>query len=109
MRIPTMLSEVTELPAVQLGEYTLQFELGEPTERAKEVALRELRETPENKEAATKELRQLLEAQTDLLYPKDNDEWLVRFLRPCKYYPESARDLKYNSSVISQHSNIQLD
>lgn len=26
----------------------------------------------------------------DLLVPAENDAWLVRFLRPCKYYPESA-------------------
>lgn len=69
-----MLSDVTELPSVQLGEYTLQFELGEPTERAKEVALRELRETPENKEAATKELRQLLEGKTKIII------WLIKVM-----------------------------
>lgn len=28
-----------------------------------------------------------------MLYPKGNEEWLIRYLRPCKYYPESARDL----------------
>lgn len=32
-------------------------------------------------------------AETDLYCPKDNEDWLIRFLRPCKYYPESARDL----------------
>ncbi|CAD6999204.1 unnamed protein product [Ceratitis capitata] len=93
MRVPTMLSEVSELPSIQLGEFKLQFELGEPTDRAKEVAAKELRESPQTKSEAVKELRRLLEAETDLLYPKDNDEWLVRFLRPCKFYPESARDL----------------
>lgn len=31
--------------------------------------------------------------ETDLLLPLDNDDWLVRFLRPCKFYATSARDL----------------
>lgn len=30
---------------------------------------------------------------TDLYLPTDNEDWLIRFLRPCKYYPESARKL----------------
>lgn len=29
----------------------------------------------------------------DLYIPIENDDWIVRFLRPCKFYPESARTL----------------
>lgn len=80
-----MLSEVTELPSVQLGEYTLQFELGEPTERAKEVAIKELRETPENKEAAIKELKLLMQGKfyriVCLIKVMELMEWNV-FLQP---------------------------
>ncbi|XP_054742784.1 alpha-tocopherol transfer protein-like isoform X1 [Anastrepha obliqua] len=105
--VPTMLSDISALPSVQLGDFTLQFELGEPTERAKEVAIKELRESPEVKAEAVKELKRLMEAETDLLYPKDNDEWFVRFLRPCKFYPESARDLiKRYYSFKQKHANV---
>jgi len=102
-----MLSECTQLPAVQLGDFTLQFELGEPTETAKATAERELRESPERKKEAIDSLKKLLEAETDLVWPRDNDEWLVRFLRPCKYYPESARDLikRYYSFKV-KHSDV---
>lgn len=31
--------------------------------------------------------------EDDLYVPLENDLWLVRFLRPTKFYPESARDL----------------
>lgn len=56
-----------------------------------EVAKRELRETPEVKEAAVKELRELLHASKDINY-KDDDEFLVIFLRACHFYPQSALD-----------------
>lgn len=56
-----MLSEVTKLPGVQLGDYLLQFELGELSDSVKEIARRELRETPEIVKPAVEELRRLLE------------------------------------------------
>lgn len=54
-----------------------------------EISRRELRETPEIREAAILELRRLLHNATDLHY-RDDDEFLMIFLRPCKFYPESA-------------------
>lgn len=38
--------------------------------------------------------------ETDLLLPLDNDDWLIRFLRPCKFYASSARDLVSSILVI---------
>lgn len=38
--------------------------------------------------------------ETDLRVPLDNDDWLVRFLRPSKFYPDSARDLVSNKIKI---------
>lgn len=39
--------------------------------------------------------------------PFNNEAWLIRFLRPCKYYPESSRDLiKQYYSFKKKHSNI---
>lgn len=52
-------------------------------------AERVLRETPEVREAAVKELRELLKAATDINY-KDDDAFLVIWLRACHFYPQSA-------------------
>ncbi|XP_045458794.1 alpha-tocopherol transfer protein-like [Melitaea cinxia] len=50
----------------------------------------ELRETPENIENGLKELRQLLKCETNLVIPLDEDEFLLKFLRPAKFYAKSA-------------------
>lgn len=56
-----MLSELDSLPSIQLGDFVLRFELDELTDFGKEVAERELRESPENRENGVKELRKLLQ------------------------------------------------
>ncbi|XP_068620962.1 alpha-tocopherol transfer protein isoform X1 [Battus philenor] len=88
-----MLSDVTTLPAVQLGDFLLQIELDDPRESVKEIAHRELRETPEVVKPAIEDLKRLLEGDKDLHVPLHSEAWLVRFLRPCKFYPDSAHDL----------------
>ncbi|XP_026322396.1 alpha-tocopherol transfer protein-like isoform X2 [Hyposmocoma kahamanoa] len=100
-----MLSNIEKLPAVQLGDFLLQFELDEPDEKIKEIARRELRETPDVVKPAVEELRRLLKADKELHVPLDNDAWLIRFLRPCKFYPESAYDLikRYYAFKIKHH------
>ncbi|KAJ8726551.1 hypothetical protein PYW07_001249 [Mythimna separata] len=55
----------------------------------KEIAEKELRETPERVREALERLRELLKENKDLCYG-DDDELLTIFLRPCKWYPESA-------------------
>lgn len=62
-----MLSELDSLPSIQVGDYTLRFELDELSEKSQEIAARELRENPENKEKGIKELRALLEQGKRLL------------------------------------------
>lgn len=62
-----------------------------------EIAKNELRETPEVKEAAIKELRVLLNSCTEIRY-KDDDEFLTIFLRACHYYPQSAFEKVINSN-----------
>lgn len=57
-----------------------------------EIAAKELRETPELRESALKELRELLAKNTDL-YFEDSDYYLLIFLRPCHFYAESALKL----------------
>ncbi|XP_012252228.2 retinaldehyde-binding protein 1 [Athalia rosae] len=53
------------------------------------LAVAELRETEENKKNALAELKKLLEADKTL-YFNTEDDFLTIFLRPCKFYPESA-------------------
>lgn len=62
-----MLSDLTELPSIQLTEKDyLRFELDSLTPFGREVAERELRETPEVKERAIEELRKLLQRKFNL-------------------------------------------
>lgn len=105
-----MLSEVDELPSIQLGDYVLRFELEDLTPFGKEVAKNELRETPEIKAKAVQELRALLKEQDELVVPLDNDDWMVRFLRPCKFYPQSAYELikRYYQFKV-KHWDMYLD
>ncbi|KAF5274941.1 hypothetical protein FQR65_LT04282 [Abscondita terminalis] len=103
----TMLSDLDTFPCVQLGDYTLKFDFDDITPELEEVARKELRETPERKKEAIAELRDLLKEESDLRVPLDHDAWLVKFLRPCKYYPESARDLikRYYRFKV-KHANV---
>jgi len=100
-----MLSDLDALPSIKVGDFVLRFELEELSEDGKEVAERELRETPENIENGIKQLRKLLEKESDLVVPIDNDGWMIRFLRPCKFYPESAFELikRYYSFKVRHH------
>ncbi|XP_056629803.1 clavesin-2-like [Diorhabda sublineata] len=61
-------------------------------EETRQIALNELRETPENVANGLAELRELL-ANDSSIYFKDTDEYLTIFLRPCKWYAKSAYEL----------------
>lgn len=66
------------------------------TETVQKIAEKEIRETPQIKEEAILKLRELLHNATDL-YFRDDDDFLITFLRPCHFYPESAlRMVIYN-------------
>ena len=56
-----MLTDLEKIPGVQLGDFLLQFELDEPRESVRDIARKELRETPEVAKPAVEELRRLLE------------------------------------------------
>jgi retinaldehyde-binding protein 1 len=56
------------------------------------IAEKELRETRGRVAEATQRLRELLQADK-LIHFRDDDEFLLIFLRPCKFYPESALEL----------------
>lgn len=68
-----------------------------------EFATKELRETPEVREAAVKELRELLKASTDIVY-KDDDAFLIIWLRACHFYPQSALE---KVGLYFNYNNIQ--
>lgn len=53
------------------------------------IAEKELNETEERAPEAIAELRRLLHENTDLHFA-DDDIFLVKILRPCHFYPESA-------------------
>lgn len=60
------------------------------------IAAKELRETPEIREAALAELRTLLHNTPELQY-SDDEYYLLIFLRPCHFYAESALKLVSHS------------
>lgn len=93
-----MLSDLERLPEIKLGDFTLRLELDELSDELQEVARKELRENPDRQKEAVEELRALVKAETDLKAPWHKDAWLIRFLRPCKYYPESALNLVRSKS-----------
>ncbi|XP_031628252.1 alpha-tocopherol transfer protein-like isoform X2 [Contarinia nasturtii] len=106
-----MLSDLSDLPAIKLSDTDyLRFDLDALSPFGREVAIKELRETTEIKEKAIEELRNLLQQDTDLYIPIDNDEWIVRFLRPCKFYPDSARKLIRNYYQFKEkHKDVYED
>ncbi|XP_012522108.1 alpha-tocopherol transfer protein-like [Monomorium pharaonis] len=63
-----------------------------PGPEAKALAEKELRETDENVKKGIETLRKYLEEDKTLFYCTD-DDFLLIFLRPCKFYPESALEL----------------
>lgn len=120
-----MLSDLDQLPRLVFGDFVLQFELDDDLKpEVREKARKELREVDENVRNGIEELRNLLRGlfvgfgsfdggllvfldflgETDLRVPLEKDVWLIRFLRPCKFYPESAFELV--SISISKSTNV---
>lgn len=59
-----MLSEIAQIPEVKISDdFTLRFETDGLTEFGREVAEKELRETPDVKQQAIKDLKKLLEGK----------------------------------------------
>lgn len=90
------LSSVRESPKLKKENFLVTLELGELSAELQEVARNELRELPEVVKPAVEELRALLREDEEITCPYQNDAWLVRFLRPTKFYPESAHTLVKN-------------
>ncbi|CAL1681553.1 unnamed protein product [Lasius platythorax] len=63
-----------------------------PGPEARALAEKELRETEENVKNGIETLRKLIEEDKTLYYSTD-DDFLLIFLRPCKFYSQSAFEL----------------
>ncbi|XP_011505203.1 PREDICTED: alpha-tocopherol transfer protein-like [Ceratosolen solmsi marchali] len=84
--------KMKSLPKLMIGNIELDFNPNEPNEELREKARIELRETPENVEEGLKVLQKLLKDQSELQVPL-NKEHLQKFLRPCKWYPDSSFEM----------------
>ncbi|XP_032668664.1 clavesin-1 [Odontomachus brunneus] len=71
---------------------SFEIQTGPPGPEAKALAEKQLRETEENVKNGIETLKKLLQEKPNLYYNTD-DEILMTFLRPCKFYPKSALDL----------------
>ncbi|XP_049882373.1 retinaldehyde-binding protein 1 [Pectinophora gossypiella] len=92
---------------MSIPEFRLERNV-ELSPETKEIAERELRETPERVREALERLRELLKENKDL-YFGDDDEILTIFLRPCKWYPESALALMRGVAEFKRDNAALLD
>ncbi|XP_049800545.1 clavesin-1 [Schistocerca nitens] len=107
-------------PTVMRGSFAVGLEFSqELSPQIQEVARTELRENPDQIRESLAAFRDILREETDFKLPLDDDAWCIRFLRPCKYYPESAAALVkryyefkvknaelYNSLIPSKEKNL---
>lgn len=76
---------------MEISDFRIEID-PELSEETKEIARKELRECEEIAKEAEEELRKLIEQDEGFTFPED-PYFLKIFLRPCKYYPESAFNL----------------
>lgn len=79
-----------------------------PSAESLAIAAEELRETPEIVAKALEELKQLLK-NDDTIHFRDDDEFLMIFLRPCKFYAESAYALMKRIAEFKKKNHELLD
>ncbi|BES89720.1 SEC14 [Nesidiocoris tenuis] len=86
-----------------MGSYKLRFENDDDIgEWFEEKARVELRETPELREESLNKLKDMIAGRDDMTMEFLSDEYLLGFLRVCKFYPESAFDRLYRSLVFKK-------
>ncbi|XP_011877599.1 PREDICTED: clavesin-1-like [Vollenhovia emeryi] len=98
-------------PKIMFGEHQLSLDISEDVgEFFREKAKKELRETPEIVAQGFKELKELISEEPDLHVPKDMEDFLIVFLRPCKWYAKSAFTLmkRYYRFRLT-HSHLYKD
>ncbi|XP_058819702.1 retinaldehyde-binding protein 1-like [Topomyia yanbarensis] len=84
-----------KMPYIDLGSgLRIELDFAEYSDKMSlEKASEELRETADVVESSLRELRELLKDEKNLNIPINDDTFLIRFLRPRKYYAESAYEL----------------
>lgn len=92
-----MLSDVAQIPEVKISDdFTLRFETDGLTDFGKQIAEKELRETPEIKQKAIEDLKKLLEGKSCVI---------IMCRRCYKYLPkvsyEGSIDVLMNSFIHS--------
>jgi retinaldehyde-binding protein 1 len=88
------------------SEFVIQT--GELCEESKAVAERELRETPENVKKGIEELKALIEGDETIFFDT-SDDFLIIFLRPCKFYAKSAYELLKRIALFKENNKSILD
>ncbi|XP_072383653.1 alpha-tocopherol transfer protein-like [Diabrotica undecimpunctata] len=83
-------TDENNIPQIQLGQHLLRLDAEELGPKDKKRAEEEIRETPENVRYGLAKIREYIEAEPDFNVPLDDDDYLTKFLRPCRYIPENA-------------------
>ncbi|XP_033207700.1 alpha-tocopherol transfer protein-like isoform X2 [Belonocnema kinseyi] len=87
-----LIEKAKRVPPLKIGKEEMKFEPEDLDDTYKEKALKELRETSENMKQALEEIRKQIAAEPDFVIPNE-DAFLHKFLRPCKWHAESAFEL----------------
>lgn len=87
---------------------SFKLELQQPGPDSLAVAKKELRETEENVKEGLAALKKLLEEDKTYYFCTD-DDFLIIFLRPCKYYAQSAYELMKRVAEYKQKHASLLD
>ncbi|XP_070501695.1 retinaldehyde-binding protein 1-like [Chironomus tepperi] len=87
----SIVNEKDKHPYIDLGQdYKISLNYADILdEKHLAMAKEDLRETPEIREQALKELRELIEGEKNFVHATD-DFFLLSYLRPCKFYAKSA-------------------
>ncbi|XP_073987397.1 alpha-tocopherol transfer protein-like isoform X2 [Rhodnius prolixus] len=104
-----MLCGAKEFPTTKVGDFVLRLQTDDPKPEVHEKARKELREIPEITEKSIKEFQSMVRDEEGLYAPYENEAWLVRFLRPTKYYTDSALKLVKNYYQFKQKHKALYD
>lgn len=91
-----------------MGDNRFRLQADPISHETREIARKELRETPNIVEEALEKLRELLR-NDETLHFRDDDEMLMIFLRPTKFYPESALALMRRVAEFKEKNSSLLN
>ncbi|GJQ82461.1 hypothetical protein Trydic_g14452 [Trypoxylus dichotomus] len=86
----TLLRDTNGFPYIQLGDNVLRFEEEEIDGHYVKKAENELRETPDVVDQAIEGIKDLIKGEEGLVVPLNDRAFLLKYLRPHKFYPTSA-------------------